>query len=143
MSISVQHSQVIERPVDKVFGFMVDNHVQNHPRWDSDIELWLDSDEPIQLGTVIQRRNTRSGEPVEGTMEVVEFERNKSFATLIHDGPMKFMGRLRFESLGGERTRVTLIVELPDMDEKMDTRFLEQRMKETADIRKQLIETEI
>ena len=142
MSVTVQHSQVIDRPVDKVFRFMVDNHVQNHPRWDSDIELWLEADGPIQLGTIIQRRNTRSGEPVEGTMEVVEFERNKSFATLIHDGPMKIMGSLRFESLGSEQTKVTMIVELPDMEESMDTSFLEQRMQETADIRKRLIEEE-
>jgi hypothetical protein len=142
MSVTVQHSQVIERPIDKVFGFMVDDHVKNHPRWDSDIELWLDSDEPIELGTIIQRRNTRSGEPVEGTMEVVDFERNQSFATLIHDGPMKIMGTLKFESLGSEQTKVTMIVELPDMEESMDTSFLEQRMQETAVIRKQLIETE-
>lgn len=142
MGVRVQHSQVIARPVDKVFGFMVDNHVQNHPRWDSDIELWLESDEPIQLGTIIQRRNSRSGEPVEGTMEVVEFERNSSFATLIHDGPMKIMGKLRFESLGSEQTRVTMIVELPDMEDSMDTSFLERRMQETAAIRKKLIESE-
>jgi hypothetical protein len=142
MGVVVRHSQVIARPVNKVFGFMVDNHVQNHPRWDSDIELWMESDEPIRLGTIIQRRNTRSGEPVEGTMEVVEFKRNESFATLIHDGPMKIMGKVQFEALSSEKTRVTLIVDLPDMDESMDTSFLERRLQETADIRKQLIEAE-
>jgi hypothetical protein len=142
MAVTVQHSQVIERSVDKVFGFVVDDHVQNHPRWDSDIELWLESDAPIQLGTIIQRRNTRSGETVEGTMEVVEFKRNKSFATLIHDGPMKIMGEIHFEPLGSEQTKVTLIVGLPDMDESMDTSFLERRLQETAAIRKQLIEVE-
>lgn len=142
MGVVVRHSQVIARPVNKVFGFMVDNHVQNHPRWDSDIELWMEADEPIRLGTIIQRRNTRSGEPVEGTMEVVEFKRNESFATLIHDGPMKIMGKVQFEALSSEKTRVTLIVDLPDMDESMDTSFLERRLQETADIRKQLIEAE-
>jgi hypothetical protein len=142
MGVRVEHSQVIARPVSSVFGFMVDDHVQNHPRWDSDIELWMESDVPIQLGTVIQRRNTRSGEPVDGTMEVVEFKRNESFATLIHDGPMKIMGKIRFEALDSEQTKVTTIVDLPDMEEPMDTSFLERRLQETADIRKQLIETE-
>ncbi|MGD8633492.1 MAG: hypothetical protein PVF85_07995 [Anaerolineales bacterium] len=142
MGVQVESSQIIDRPIDKVFRFMVDDHVRNHPRWDSDIELWLESDEPIRLGTIIHRRNSRSGTPVEGTMEVVEFKRNKSFATLIHDGPMKMMGEIHFEPLGKEQTKVLLILGLPDMDESTDTSFLERRLQETAAIRKQLIEAE-
>ena len=79
---------------------------------------------------------------MEGTMEVVEFKRNESFATLIQDGPTKIMGKVQFEPLGSEQTRVTLIIDLPDMEESMDTSFLERRLQETAEIRKQLIEAE-
>ncbi len=86
MSAHFQVSQVIDRPLDKVFHFYADEHVRNHPRWDPDIELWLDSDDPIKVGTVIRRRNSRSGTPVEGTMEVVEYEPNRAFGTVIHDG---------------------------------------------------------
>jgi hypothetical protein len=143
MGMQVEFSQVIDRPVDKVFHFMVDEHVHNHPRWDSDIELWLESVEPIQLGSIIHRRNKRSGEPVEGTMEVIEFVRNKSFVTLIHDGPMKFVGKVEFEALSTERTRVHLLIDLPDSEGSMDTNSLKDRLKETGNIRKKLIEAEV
>jgi len=143
MAVQLRYSQVIDRAVEKVFHFMVDEHVRNHPRWDTDIELWLESDDPIQLGTIIHRRNTRSGTPVEGTMEVVEFERNKSFATLIHDGPVKILGKFEFEPLDDERTNVTMIIDLPDMDESKDKSFLMRRLEEAAEIRKQLIESEL
>lgn len=143
MAVHIEYSHVIDRPVDKVFHFMVDDHVRNHPRWDSDIELWMESDDPIQLGTIIQRRNTRSGKPVEGTMEVVEFERNKAIATLIHDGPVELLGKIEFEPVDEEHTKVTLIIDFPDMEESMDTSFIEGRLEETARIRKQLIEAEV
>jgi len=143
MAVQIQYSHVIDRPIDKVFHFMVVEHVRNHPRWDPDIELWLDADSPIGVGTVIRRRNKRSGTPVEGTMEVVEHEPNRAFGTLIHDGPVEMRGRITFEPAGDDRTTVTLFIELPHMDESMDTSFLMSRLEESAKIRKQLVESEI
>ena len=121
MALHIEYSHVINRPVDKVFHFMVVEHVKNHPRWDSDIELWLDSDEPIGVGTIIKRRNSRSGTPVEGTMEVTVYEPNRKFTTIIHDGLAKMIGELHFEPLGDDQTKVTTLIDLPDMDESMDT----------------------
>lgn len=143
MAVQVQYSQVIDRPVEKVFHFMVDEHVQNHPRWDSDIELWLESERPIEVGTVIHRRNHRSGKPVEGRMEVVEYKPNRAFTTVIYDGPVEMRGRITFEPAGEERTAVTMFIELPDMDESMDTSLLMRRLEEVGDIRRQLIEAEV
>jgi len=143
MPAQIQYSQLIDRPVEKVFHFMVDEHVRNHPRWDSDIELWLESDSPIGIGTVIHRRNSRSSTPVEGTMEVVEYVPNKTFGTVIHDGPVEILGRITFEPVGDDRTAVTMFIELPHMDESMDKSFLMRRLEETGNIRKQLIESEV
>ena len=143
MALYIEHSQVINRPIDKVFHFMVVEHVKNHPRWDSDIELWLDADEPIGVGTIIKRRNSRSGTPVEGTMEVTEYEQNQKFTTLIHDGPTKMIGGINFEPVGDDQTKVTIVIDLPDMDESMDTSFLMKRLEEVAKIREKLIEAEI
>jgi uncharacterized protein YndB with AHSA1/START domain len=143
MALHVEYSHVINRPVDKVFHFMVVEHVKNHPRWDSDIELWLDSDEPIGVGTEIKRRNSRSGTPVEGTMEVTEYEPNQKFTTIIQDGPTKMIGEINFEPVGVNRTRVTTFIGLPDMDESMDTSFLMKRLEEVAKIREELIEAEV
>ena len=138
----IEYPRVIDRPVDKVFHFMAVEHVKNHPRWDSDIALWLDSDELIGVGTIIHRRNSRSGTPVEGTMEVSEYVPNRKMTTVIQEGPNRMIGELIFEPLGDHQTRVTTVIDLPDMDESMDTRFLMKRLEEVARIREKLIEAE-
>ena len=84
MSVQFQASQVIDRPVAKVFHFYAHEHVRNHPRWDPDMQLEQVSDGPIGVGTIIRRRNTHFGTPVEGTMEVVEFEPDRAFGVVIH-----------------------------------------------------------
>ena len=143
MAVQVQVSTVIDRSVDKVFHFMVDEHVRNHPRWDSDIELELEFDGPIGVGTIIRRRNSRSGTFVEGTMEVVEFEPNQRFGVVIHEGPVEARGWIAFEALGDDQTNVTRGVELPGMDESMDKSLRMSRMEETGHVIKRLIESEV
>ena len=142
MSAKFQHSQVIDRPLAKVFHFYAHEHVRNHPRWDPDIELEQMSDGPIRVGTVIRRRNSRSGTPVEGTMEVVEFEPNRAFGMIIHDGPVEMRGRATFEAVSDNQTILTTFIELPGMDESMDKSFLISRLERSDEIRKQLIESE-
>src|SRR5512144_1268046 len=100
-------TDVIYRLIDKFFRFYAVEHVRNHPRWDPDIELWLDSDAPIGVGTVIHRRNKRSGTPVKGTMEVMEFEPNQVLGMLIHDGPAEMRGRTTFEAINDKQTKIT------------------------------------
>ena len=143
MSIHLQVSQVFERPVEVVFDFLAREHVRNHPRWDPDIKLELDSKNPIGVGTIIKRVNSRSGTPVEGTMEVVEFEPNRAFGTLIHDGPVEMRGRTTFESMGENKTSITIHVELHGMDEKsVDKNFLTGQMDRSIQNMKRLVETE-
>lgn len=143
MALQFESSQVIDRPVDKVFHFFAVEHVRNHPRWDPDIELWLDSDKPIGVGTIIRRRNKRSGTPVEGTMEVVEFEPNRVIAMVIHDGPTVMSGRTTFEALNDNQTKITTVIDIPWMDENADKTFLNSKLERSAQIRKQLIESEV
>jgi uncharacterized protein YndB with AHSA1/START domain len=86
MAVRIEVSEEIDRPVPVVFKFYAEDHVRNHPRWDPDIELWRTSDEPIEVGTIIQRRNSHSGTTaVEGTMEVVEYEPNRAFGVLTRE----------------------------------------------------------
>ena len=143
MALQLESSQVIDRPVDSVFHFFAVEHVRNHPRWDPDIELWLDSDSPIGVGTIISRRNKRSGTPVEGTMEVVEFELNRVIAMVIHDGPAEMRGRTTFEALSDNQTKLTTIIDIPGMDASADKTFLNSKLERSAQIRKQLMESEI
>jgi hypothetical protein len=143
MAMQFESSQVIDRPIDQVFHFFAVEHVRNHPRWDSDIELWLDADSPIGVGTIIHRRNRRSGIPVEGTMEVVEFEPNRVIAMIIHDGPAEMRGRTTFEAINDRQTKLTMVIDIPGMDENADKSFLNGRLEHSARIRKQLMESEI
>jgi hypothetical protein len=138
MVVSIEVSEVIEQPVSTVFTFYADHQVQNHPRWDPDMELWRDSDEPLGVGSIIQRRNSRSGTPVEGTMEVVEFERDRSFGVLINDGPMQIPGRALFEALGPNTTKLIVRADFP-IDESMKDQ-LSTAMKRSVTNIKRLME---
>jgi uncharacterized protein YndB with AHSA1/START domain len=143
MSVQIQVSTVIDRPLAKVFQFIAHEHVRNHPRWDPDMELEQVSDGPIGVGTIIRRRNSRSGTPVEGTMEVVEFEPNRAMGMIIHDGPLEMRGRMTFEVVSEDQTTVTTSVELPGLDESMDKSFLTSQMERSGRNIKQLIESEV
>ncbi len=136
----VEFSQVIDRPVADVFHWFADEHVRNHPRWDPHIELWLDSDAPIDVGTIIRRRNSRSGTPVEGTMEVVEYEPARAFGVVTHDGPVEVRGRATFEAAGTDRTSLTLSADIP---ESMDSGLIRGGMERSLLNIKNLIEDEL
>ena len=122
MAVRIAVSQEIDRPVPIVRKFYADDYVRNYPRWDPDIELWHHSDEPIGLGTIIQRRNCHGDTPVEGTMEVVEYEPNRAIGMVIREGPMETDGRATFEEASEGRTRLTILAEMP-IDSSMKDRM--------------------
>lgn len=141
MSVTVEVSEGIDQPVDEVFRFYAHDHVQNHPRWDPDMELKQVSEGAIGVGTRIHRRHTRDGTTVEGIMEVVEYEPDQTFGVVIHDGPVEIRGRATFQAEHQNRTRLTMSVELPGADESMDTSSLTNLMKRTLQNIKKLIES--
>jgi hypothetical protein len=141
MSVKIQKSQIIDRPVSEVFHFYAHDHVRNHPRWDPDMHLEQVSDGLIGVGTVIRRRVTRSGTPVEGTMEVTEFEPNRAFGVVIHDGPSLTHGRVTFEPVSQEQTKLTISAEFTDLDESLESWIASLVERSTRNI-KQLIESE-
>ncbi len=96
----------VDRPVTDVFRWYADDHVRNHPRWDPDMELEQISEGEIRVGTLICRRNTHFETPIEGTMEVVEYEPNQAFGVVIRDGPQETRGRVTFQEDGQDRTRL-------------------------------------
>jgi len=142
MSVQFQVSQVIDRPVAKVFHFYAHEHIRNHPRWDPDMQLEQVSDGPIGVGTIIRRRNTHFGTPVEGTMEVVEFELDRAFGVVIHDGPTEVRGRVTFKAESQERTTLTISVESAGFDESMGS-SITSLMERSARNIKHLIESEV
>ena len=142
MSVKVQASKIIDRPVAEVFHIHAREHVRNHPRWDPFMQLEQVSDGPIGVGTIIKRINSHNGTPVEGTMEVVEFEPDRAVGMVVHDGPVNMIARATYEAESDDRTRLTLIVEFLGMDESMAD-MLTSEMEKVALTIKQFIESEV
>lgn len=88
----------IERPIADVWRWYAEDHVRNHPRWDPDLELEQISDGPMGLGTRIRRRNTMGETPVEGEMEMTEWEPMHAVATSIRDGDVRTQDEPRSRS---------------------------------------------
>jgi uncharacterized membrane protein len=140
--VEVQVSTDIDRPIADVWHWYAVEHVRNHPRWDPDMHLEQLSGGPIGLGTKIRRVNTRWGEPVEGEMEVVEFEPEQAFAVRIHDGNMDMDGRVTFESPGTGRTRLTVMTDIPSLEDPEKVGFLRSMMQRSVDNVKAIMEAE-
>jgi uncharacterized membrane protein len=141
--VDVRVSTEIDRRVADVWRFYAVDHVRNHPRWDPDMHLEQVSEGPIGHGTRIKRVNTRWGTPVEGEMEVVEFEPERVFAVSIHDPNMDAQGRVTFETRGPARTLVTVTSGIEGMDDPEKIEFLARMMQRSVDNLKRLVETEI
>jgi len=142
MSVTLHSSQVIDRPVADVFRFFAIEHVRNHPRWDPFIQLEQVTDSSIGVGTIIKRINSRSGSPVEGTIEIAEFEPNRLMRTIIHDGSFETRGRATFEAAGDNQTTLTFDIEFPSMNESADTSMIASSIQGSLNKIKQLIESE-
>jgi hypothetical protein len=142
MPVRIQVSEIVDRDVPTVFKFYANDHVQNHPRWDPDMKLEQLSDGPIGLGTVIRRENSHSGTLVEGRMTVTEFIPDRSMAVEIQDGSVRTIGRATFEPQDGDRTRITIYAEFPDIDDPSLELRLTPMIQRSARNIKKLIELE-
>lgn len=142
MSISVEVSEVIERPVEDVFRIHATEHVRNHPRWDPYMQLEQLTEGPIGVGTMIKRINSHSGVPVEGTMEVVEFKQNKSMGMIIKDGPVEIRAFAVYEAQDPGQTLFTLMTEFFGLDESVEKVSLTSQMENAIKNHKRFIESE-
>jgi len=136
--MSVNLSQVIDRPAADVFQFVAVDHVRNHPRWDTKMELEQLSAGPIRVGTIVRRRHTHAGYPVDGTMECVEFEPPRAIAWLIHDGPVEMRGRVVIVPEGRDRSTLMVSVDIQGAVEPLDPAPIVETVRRI----KELIEAE-
>jgi hypothetical protein len=139
--VRVEASEVIDRPLATVFRFCAEQHVRNHPRWDPQIELEQVSSGPIGVGTIIRRRNSHSGTPVEGTMEIVEYEPYRAFGAVIREGGNEYRGGMRFGPHREGRTVLTIGADIPGLDESTAASLRSSMQRSVANI-KDLIESE-
>lgn len=121
--MEVSASMTIDRPRTEVWDFCAVHHAENHPRWDPDITLERTTDEPLGVGSVLRRWNTRFGTPTEGTMEITAWEPERCVEFLTRDGDAVINGYMRFEAHGDGATTVTSGGEFPGADEALVDRI--------------------
>lgn len=122
--MKIEMSEVIDHPITDVFSFYADQHLVNHPRWDPEMRLSIATDGEVGIGTVFNRYHTHFGDPIEGTMTVIDFERNQTFGLAVDDGFGEFYGRLTFEPINEGTTRVSMLLDVPHMSDTDDDTLL-------------------
>ena len=139
--MKIESSAVIERPVGDVWDFYAENHVRNHPRWDTTLQLEKLTEGPMGVGTVIKRTVDRFGRVTEGTMEVTEYEPGRVMRVRTQDGPMHIDGWALFEALGDEETRLTIGGDIPGIDDATGE-MIQEMMDHSAATIKDFVESE-
>jgi len=104
-------SESMNRPPADVFRFVATDHVKNHPRWDPQMSLVQETPGPIGVGTRIRRSRSGGEAPVEGEMEITEFEPDRRMGAVIRDGPMELRSWMTVEPEGETASRLTITVE--------------------------------
>jgi Polyketide cyclase / dehydrase and lipid transport len=141
--MKLSRSTVIEREPAVVWQFLVTDHLQNHPRWDPKMELRALTEGPVRVGTRIQRRHSRLGTPIHGTMEVVVFEPPFAVGFVIHDrtptGELEVHSRMTMEPERGGGTTVTIDLDMPGATPSMDPSMVDASLAKM----KELIEAEV
>ena len=136
--MNIEVSEVIDRSPEVVFQFVGVEHIRNHPRWDTKMELAQLSDGPMAVGTRVRRRHTRAGYPIDGMMECVEFDPPRAIGWAVHEGQVDMYGRMTIESEGVTASRVTISVEIPGAPNPLDPLPVAESLHRI----KELIETE-
>lgn len=132
--MKIEVSELIDRPPAEVFRFIAVEHVRNHPRWDPKMELEQVTEGHIRVGTVIRRRHTHTGTPVEGNMEIVELVPDRALGMVIHDGAVEMHSRMTFEPEGRNGTRISGTLDIPSMAEPMDPAPIQLSMRRMKDL---------
>jgi uncharacterized membrane protein len=102
----IEHSVVIDRPIQEVFDFVHD--IANDPLWQTTIvEQEKLTEGPLRAGSRIREVRRFLGIRVETTYEVTEYEPPKRSAITMISGPVPFSGSYALEALDGS-TRFTV-----------------------------------
>src|SRR5215510_10545358 len=108
--MKVQHSVIINRPIEEVFAFVT--NLENERAWQPEIEsIQFTSEGPMQVGTTFREARRTFGRRYEWHFKVTEFESPKIFSIQTLSGTMPYQGSRLFETAPGG-TKVTEMGEL-------------------------------
>jgi uncharacterized protein YndB with AHSA1/START domain len=141
--VKIEASIEIDKPIADVWRWYAEDHVRNHPRWNPDLELEQVTDGPIGVGTKIRRRNTMGEAPVEGEMEVTQFDPPRAMGVSIKDGVAESLGLGTLEERGPERTLLTISADVAGLEDPEAAQFVKTLMGRSLANMKTLMEAEI
>ena len=101
----IQGEIVINRPLDEVFDFVVDE--RNEPRYNPNmLRAEKTSDGPVGLGTRFSAETRTYGRPAALTLAITGYERPRRYALMTHLDRMDIQGDVTFAPVpGGTRMR--------------------------------------
>jgi uncharacterized protein YndB with AHSA1/START domain len=101
------HSVEIDRSPEDVFAYVTDP--ERFTEWQSTVvSAHAEDGNPVHLGSRVVMTRKMGGREQTMTSEVTELEPPRSYAFRVIDGPVRAIGKGRFEALdGGARTRLT------------------------------------
>ena len=141
--MKIEASIEIDKPIADVWRWYAEDHVRNHPRWNPDLELEQISDGPMGVGTKIRRRNTMGEAPVEGEMEVTEFDPPRAMGVSISDGSADSRGRGTLEERGPDRTLLTISADVRGLDDPETAQLVKTMIGRSLANMKTMMEAEI
>ena len=96
----IEHSVVINRPVEEVFEFMA--NPENTPLWAGVVrEIKLTSEGPIGVGTTYNVVIELLGRRIESNTEFTEYKPNSKFSTKDTSSPMPMETSATFKAVEG------------------------------------------
>jgi len=136
--VKLEVAESIDRLPADVFRFVATDHVKNHPRWDPQMSLVQETPGPIGVGTRIHRTRTRGESRVEGEMEIIEYDPDRTMGAVIRDGPMELRSRMTVAPEAKTASRLTFTVESDDAPLPM----MEEPIKGSLRRIKEMLESE-
>ncbi len=100
---------VIDRPIQKVFDFVLDG--KNNPRWRSSVlDIKLAPGKTLGVGAVFKQGLKGPGGRVDGDYELAEVKPNELIKFQVIAGPARPTGIFKFES-NGKSTKVNFVLD--------------------------------
>ena len=107
MAIRIEHSLLINRPVEEVFAYSSDPLKQTE--WQDGL-VRVKADSPMAIGSVTTEVRKVMGRELETQMECVEFDPPKKFSSKSLSGPVEMTFTQSLQSLD-EGTQIDILVE--------------------------------
>ena len=106
MAIKIEHSIVINRPVDEVFAYT--SNPLKQVEWQGGL-IRVDADSPMAIGTATTEVRKVMGREMETQMECVAFEPPHKYSTKSLSGPVE-MTFTQFTKSIGDGTQIDILV---------------------------------